>query len=155
MPESAKCPVKTIKNYLSHLNLKLDCLFQHPREKKKEALILTKIKCGRFDVEVNELSSRDPPHLTNHCLRGTLVTVLSLVTSFLPTTLRRGTLNPPPATSPTIESKLTTIDLPSTNKRSCLKRSAPSFKAMKTLQLTKRTQQDGSWTYRLQAHPPR
>ena len=90
------------------------------------------------------------PHLTNHCLRGTLVTVLSLVTSFLTTTLRRGTLNQPPATSPTIESKLTTIDLPSTNKRSCLKRSVPSFMAMKTLQLTKRTQQDGSWTYRLQ-----
>ena len=59
------------------------------------------------------------PHLTNHCLRGTLVTVLSLVTSFLTTTLRRGSLNQPPATSPTIESKLTTIDLPSTNKRSC------------------------------------
>ena len=28
--------------------------------KKKEALILTKIKCSRFDVKVNELSSRDP-----------------------------------------------------------------------------------------------
>ena len=36
VPESAKCPVKTIKNYLSHLNLKLDCLFQRPREKRKK-----------------------------------------------------------------------------------------------------------------------
>ena len=32
VPESARCPVKTIKNYLSHLNPKLDCLFQRPRE---------------------------------------------------------------------------------------------------------------------------
>ena len=28
VPESAKCPVKTIKNYLPHLNSKLDCLFK-------------------------------------------------------------------------------------------------------------------------------
>ena len=35
VPESAKCPVKTIKNYLSHLNPKLDCLFQRPREKAR------------------------------------------------------------------------------------------------------------------------
>ena len=30
VPESAKCLVRTIKNYLSHLNPKLDCLFQCP-----------------------------------------------------------------------------------------------------------------------------
>ena len=69
--------------------------------------------------------------------------------------MRRGTLNQSPATSPTIQSKVITIDLPSTSKRRCRKRSAPSFMATKPLQLTKKTQWDGIWTYRLQAHPPR
>ena len=69
--------------------------------------------------------------------------------------MRRGTLNRSPATSPTIQSKATTIDLPSTSKRSCRKRSVCSFMATKPLQLTKKTQQDGSWIYRLQAHLPR
>ena len=32
VPESTKCRVQTIKNYLSHLNPKLDCLFQRRRE---------------------------------------------------------------------------------------------------------------------------
>ena len=32
VPESPKCPVKTIKNYLSHLNPKQDALFQRPKE---------------------------------------------------------------------------------------------------------------------------
>ena len=35
VPESAKCPVKTIKNHLSHLNPKLDSLFQRPREARR------------------------------------------------------------------------------------------------------------------------
>ena len=69
--------------------------------------------------------------------------------------MRRGTLNQLPATSPTIQSKATTIDLPSTSKRRCRKRSVRSFTATKPLQLTKKTQQDGSWIYRLQAHLPR
>ena len=34
VPESPRCPVKTIKNYLSHLNLKSDCLFRQPRDVK-------------------------------------------------------------------------------------------------------------------------
>ena len=29
---SSRCPVKTIENFLKHLNPKLDCLFQRPRE---------------------------------------------------------------------------------------------------------------------------
>ncbi|PFX19719.1 hypothetical protein AWC38_SpisGene15848 [Stylophora pistillata] len=44
VPESAKCPVKTIKNYLSHLNPMLDCLFQRPREAR--SFNLARIKCG-------------------------------------------------------------------------------------------------------------
>ena len=32
---------------------------------------------SRFDVEVNELSSRIKPHLRNHCLKATSVTILS------------------------------------------------------------------------------
>ena len=34
VPESPRCPVKTIKNYLLHLNLKSDCLFRWPRDVK-------------------------------------------------------------------------------------------------------------------------
>ena len=30
VPESARCPVKTVKNYLAHLNFNLDALFQKP-----------------------------------------------------------------------------------------------------------------------------
>ena len=32
VPESPRCPIKTIKNYLSHFNLKSDCLFQRLRD---------------------------------------------------------------------------------------------------------------------------
>ena len=52
VPESDKCRVKTIKNYLSHLNPKLDSLFQRPREKARSF--------NPDEDEVNELSSRDP-----------------------------------------------------------------------------------------------
>ena len=153
-PESGKCPVKTIKNYLSHLNPKLDCLFQRPREKARSFnpdedkvwYYNSPLGVNSLDSMLKLMSSRAgiQPHLTNNCLRATSVT-----------SVRRGTLNQSPATSPTIQSKVITIDLPSTSKRRCRKRSAPSFMGTKPLQLTKKTQRDGSWTYRLQAHPPR
>ena len=86
VPESAKCPVKTIKNYLSHLNPKLDCLFQRPREGRSFKPGEDKVWYRNSPLGVNILdsmlklmSSRAgiQPHLTNHCLRATSVTVLS------------------------------------------------------------------------------
>ena len=32
VPNSLKCPVKTVQNYLNHLNSELEILFQRPRE---------------------------------------------------------------------------------------------------------------------------
>ena len=89
LPESAKCPVKTIKNYLSHLNPKLDCLFQRPREKARsfnpdeDKVWYCNSPLGHGVNILNSMlklmSSRAgiQPHLTNHCLRATSVTVLS------------------------------------------------------------------------------
>ena len=85
VPESAKCPVKTIKNYLSHLNPKLDCLFQRPQEKARSFNPDEDKDCNSplgvniLDSMLKLISSRAgiQPHLTNHCLRTTSVTVLS------------------------------------------------------------------------------
>ena len=87
VPESAKCPVKTIKNYLSHLNPKLDCLFQRPREKARSFnpdedkvwYCNSPLGVNILDSMLKLMSSRAgiQPHLTNHCLRATSVTVLS------------------------------------------------------------------------------
>ena len=86
VPESAKCPVKTIKNYLSHLNPKLDCLFQRPREGRsfkpgedKVWYCNSPLGVNILDSMLKLMSSRAgiQPHLTNHCLRATSVTVLS------------------------------------------------------------------------------
>ena len=84
--ESATCPVKTIKNYLSHLNPKLDCLFQRPREARsfkpgedKVWYCNSPLGVKILDSMLKLMSSRSgiQPHLTNHCLRATSVTVLS------------------------------------------------------------------------------
>ena len=31
VPNSPRCPVKTVQNYLNHLNPEVEVLFQHPR----------------------------------------------------------------------------------------------------------------------------
>ena len=87
VPESDKCPVKTIKNYLSHLNPKLDCLFQRPRERARSFnpyedkvwYCNSPLGVKILDSMLKLMSSRAgiQPHLTNHCLRATSVTVLS------------------------------------------------------------------------------
>ena len=86
VPESAKYPVKTIRNYLSHLNPKLDCLFQRPREARsfkpgedKVWYYNSPLGVNILDSMLKLMSSRAgiQPHLTNHCLRATSVTVLS------------------------------------------------------------------------------
>lgn len=85
-PGSERCPVKTVKNYLLHLNLETD-FFQKPRA----------LGTAKFDPEVDpiwfcnsSLGERSlaemmkkmtyragiSPHLTNHCIRAMMVTVL-------------------------------------------------------------------------------
>ena len=75
-------PDESHKNYLCHLNPKLDCLFPSVHE-KLEALNLARIK-SPLGVNIlgwmlKLMSSRAgiQPHLSNHCLRATSVTVLS------------------------------------------------------------------------------
>ena len=86
VPESPKCPVKTIKNYLSHLNPKQDALFQRPKEvrsfspeEEKVWFCNAPLGANTLDSMLKSMSSRAgiQPHLTNHCLRATTVTVLS------------------------------------------------------------------------------
>jgi len=88
VPGSERCPVKTLKNYLGHLNATSDALFQRPRDgqSKKFNPAVDKIWfCNAplgtttLDNMMKEISKRAgiEPHLTNHCLRATSVTVLS------------------------------------------------------------------------------
>ena len=93
---SERCPVKTPKNYLGHLNPTSDDLFQRPKDGQSMKFKPTDDKIwfrseplGRttLDNMMKEMSKRAgiEPHLTNHCLRATSVT--------LPATIfaRRGT----------------------------------------------------------------
>lgn len=88
VPESPRCPVKTIKNYLAHLNPSLDVLFQKPREVRSSSFIPEQVQVWYCNVPIgaNTLDNMlkamckragIEPHLTNHCLRATSVTILS------------------------------------------------------------------------------
>ena len=88
VPGSERCPVKTLKNYLGHLNPASDALFQRPRDgqsKKfnpaadKICFCSAPLGTTTLDNMMREMSKRAgiEPHLTNHCLRATSVTVLS------------------------------------------------------------------------------
>ena len=86
VPESAKCPVKTIKNNFSHLNPKLNCLFQRPREARSFKPGEHKVWYCNSPLGVNNLDALlklmsswagIQPYLTNHCFRANSVTVFS------------------------------------------------------------------------------
>ena len=88
VPGSERCPVKTLKNCLSHLNPTSDALFQRPRDgqSKKfnhadDKIWFCKAPLGitTLDNMLKEMSKQAgiEPHLTNHCLRATSATVLS------------------------------------------------------------------------------
>ena len=84
---SPRCPVQTVKAYLSHLNPVLDMLFQKPRyhcssfNSDKEPVSYCNSTVGQSTLEnmLKEMSKKAGivPHLTNHCLRATSITVLS------------------------------------------------------------------------------
>lgn len=87
VPGSARCPVKTLKNYLSHLNPASDVLFQRPKDgqrsnfKPEDVVWYSLSPVGRTVLNsfMKEMSKRAGiiPHLTNYCLRTTSVAFLS------------------------------------------------------------------------------
>ena len=86
-PGSSRCPVETVRNYLLHLNPKADFFYQKPR-----ALGTVKFNpdvdpiwfcnCPLGERPLGEMmktmtcKAGISPHLTNHCIRATTVTVL-------------------------------------------------------------------------------
>ena len=86
-PGSKRCPVKLIEKYLSHLNPENSSLFQKPRSPCKllnparDAVWYYSTPLGLNTLN-NVLRFMIPrpgiiPHLTNHSIRATTVTVLS------------------------------------------------------------------------------
>ena len=86
-PNSDKCPVKTLKAYLSHLNPSNPALFQRPKDisvrfnPKEEMVWYEMRKLGHNTLEnmLRKMTERAgiTPYLTNHSMRATTVTVLS------------------------------------------------------------------------------
>ena len=85
---SQRYPVKTIKNYLEHLNLSSDALFQKPRDDQSQKFspaddkiwyCNSPVGSSTLDNMLKKMSRRAglEHHLTNHCLKATAVTALS------------------------------------------------------------------------------
>ena len=84
---SLRCPGKTVQNYLNHLNPELEILFQRPREAsskfqaQKDQVWFCNSPIGESTLgnmmKTMSLAASIIPHLTNHCVRATSVTVLS------------------------------------------------------------------------------
>lgn len=87
LQNSTRCPVKTIKAYLSHLNPGNEALFQRPRnvstrfnpELNQTWYELRKLGHNTLENMLRNMTERAgiSPYLTNHSLRATTVTVLS------------------------------------------------------------------------------
>ena len=82
---SKRCPVKTLGSFLKHVNPNLQALFQRPREVSTKFQPQKVWNCnspvGKSTLE-NMMKNMSTyagiaPHLTNHCVRATSVTVLS------------------------------------------------------------------------------
>ena len=84
---SSRCPVQTVENYLRHLHPELSCLFQRPRaisatfDPLKDDVWFCNAPIGQSMLSsmMKKMSQKAgiEPHLTNHCVRATAVTVLS------------------------------------------------------------------------------
>ena len=84
---SSRCPVKTVENFFKPLNPKLDCLFQWQRElsaifnPENETVWFCNSPIGESTLtsmmKTMSTAAWISPHLTNHCVRATAVTVLS------------------------------------------------------------------------------
>ena len=87
VPNSKRCPVKTLESFLKHLNPNLQALFQRPREvstkcqPQRDEVWYCNSPVGKSMLEnmMKNMSTSAgiAPHLTNHCVRATSVTVLS------------------------------------------------------------------------------
>ena len=87
VPNSKSCPVKTLESFLKHLNPNLQALFQRPREvstkfqpQKEEVWYCNSpVRKSTLENMMKNMSTSAgiAPHLTNHCIRATSVTVLS------------------------------------------------------------------------------
>ena len=87
VPNSLRCLVKTVQNYLNHLNPELEILFQRPREAsskfhpQKDQVWFCNSPIGESTLgnmmKTMSLAASIIPHLTNHCVQATSVTVLS------------------------------------------------------------------------------
>ena len=87
VPNSLRCPIKTVQNYLNQLNPELEIIFQRPREasskfqaeKDQVWFCNSPIDESTLGNMMRTMSLAAPiiPHLTNHCVRATSVTVLS------------------------------------------------------------------------------
>ena len=89
--DSPRCPVMTLKNYLSRLNCNCDSLFQRPKNKTKQsfkaedAFWYWPYPMGRFALDklMTEMSRNAGiiPSITKQCLRATSVAILSNTSS--------------------------------------------------------------------------
>lgn len=86
-PGSARCPVQTVKNYILHLNPEAEFFFQKPRalgtaKFNPEVDLIWFCNSPIGERSLGEMMKRMTskagisPHLTNHCIRATTVTVL-------------------------------------------------------------------------------
>ena len=86
-PGSKRCPVQTIKSYLSHLNPEVEFLFQRPKAEstrfnpEEDSVWFERKVLGHNTLEnmLKTMSQRAgiQPYFTNHSLRATTVTILS------------------------------------------------------------------------------
>lgn len=84
---SPRCPVMTLKNYLSRLNRNCDSLFQRPKDRKKQnfktedAFWYWPHPMGKFSLDklMTEMSRNAgiTPSITKQCLRATSLAILS------------------------------------------------------------------------------
>ena len=86
-PGSKRCPVQTIKSYLTHLNPEVEFLFQRPKAEstrfnpEEDSVWFERKVLGHNTLEnmLKTMSQRAgiQPYFTNHSLRATTVTILS------------------------------------------------------------------------------
>ena len=87
VPDSPRCPVQTVENYISHLNPEMEFLFQRPRVVSSKfnpeadtvwfcnsqlgiSYLSSMMRTMALNAEIN-------PPLSNYCVRATSVTILS------------------------------------------------------------------------------
>ena len=135
-PGSKRCPVKTIKAYLSHLNPEVDALFQRPKDAsvrfspEEDSIWFERKVLGHNTLEniLKNMTQRAgiQPYFTNHSLGATTVTVLSSVKVETRQIKKWLAVNAKQA------SKVTLKGQPCVNSSTCLRRWLHSYLERKT-----------------------